>query len=65
MIKINNKFDFKQMVYIVGDSDHVAGVITSMTVNPEGTIVYGVSRNGEVCDCYDFELSTEIDPKSL
>lgn len=56
MIKINNKFDFKQEVYVRGDTDHIMGFVVMISMDAEGGIVYSISRNGEVTEHYDFEL---------
>lgn len=65
MIKIDNKFNFKEIVYIVTDPEQAQGIITGIHVDYEGTILYGVSRNGEEGDFYDFELSRDKDPLKL
>lgn len=56
MLRINNKFNLGDMVYILSDADQNEYQIIYILVTPIG-LIYGVSKGGEVVDCYEIELS--------
>lgn len=57
-MKIENKFNIGDHVYIITDIEQQLGVITSIMVT-QGDLVYFVSRDNITDRFYDFELSLE------
>jgi len=60
-IKINNKFNIKDIVYLVTDPDQRKWIITYITIHDNNSFLYGVSCGVETTDCYEFELSADKD----
>ncbi len=57
-MKIEPEFDFFQIVYKVTDEQQLQYMITSYTVIPNGSILYGVDDgNGKTLYMYAQELS--------
>lgn len=59
-MRIDNKFNIGDHVYIITDIEQQVGVITSIMVT-QGDLVYFVSRDNITDRFYDFELSLEKD----
>ena len=57
-MRIDNKFNIGDYVYIVTDLEQNVGVVTSIMIT-QGDIIYFVSRNNTTERFYDFELSSE------
>lgn len=57
-MQIDTKFNIGDFVYIITDEDNIRGIITALSVMPNG-ITYRVSRGVEESYHYDFELSEE------
>jgi hypothetical protein len=58
-MKINNKYNIEDRVYIITDPDQNLGMIDAITVFPNGLLSYSVSVGGESYDCYEINLSKE------
>lgn len=59
MMVINNKFDIKQIVYLVTDPDQLPRMITSMRILPNDLLVYVLSGEGGDTGAYEFEIQEE------
>jgi len=59
-MKIDNKFNIGQTVYLVTDIDQNEWMVTSITVSPNG-ILYNCSFGTINAGCYDIELSANKD----
>lgn len=57
-MRIDNKFNIGDHVYVVTDVEQQIGVIISIMVT-QGDLVYFVSRDNATDRFYDFELSSE------
>lgn len=57
-MKIDNKFNIGDHVYIVTDKEQDMGIISSIMIT-QGDIIYFVSRDNLVDRFYEFELSLE------
>jgi hypothetical protein len=61
MLKINNKFELNQEVYVKYEEDQPLVLIVSILITPNGLIYY-CSDGGEY---YDIELSADKDLTKL
>jgi hypothetical protein len=58
-MKIVNKFNIEDRVYLRTDPEQNQGVITSIIIRPSNLLLYEVSIGVETHNHYEFELSTE------
>jgi len=58
-LKIDNKFNIKDFVYVITDPDQNKGVVVAIIVHDEKCLTYKVSIGSETQEYYDFELSTD------
>lgn len=59
ILLIDNKFDFRDEVYVRTDPDQRKRIITRIEVWPSGAMMYGASLNETMAWFEDFELSRE------
>lgn len=57
-MKIDNKFNIGDYVYVITDKEQDVGIITSIMIS-QFELVYLVSRNSITDRFYDFELSSD------
>jgi hypothetical protein len=57
-MRIENKFNIGDHVYIITDTQQDLGIITSIMIT-QGDLIYFVSRDNAIDRFYDFELSLE------
>lgn len=60
-IRIDNKFNIKDFVYVVTDPEQHRGVVIAILVHDEKHLTYRVSIGTESQEYYDFELSADKD----
>ena len=58
-MNIENKFDIRQVVYHVVDSEQVAWIITGIIITENDTISYNVSNGTSSANFYEYELSSQ------
>jgi hypothetical protein len=59
MMVINNKYEIKQIVYLITDPDQYPRIITSIKVHDGGELLYETSCGKDSSNHYEFEISTE------
>jgi hypothetical protein len=57
MIVIDNKFDFRQHVFLKTDPDQLPRIVVSMQVCPNGDILYRLCCGPAESWHYEFEIS--------
>lgn len=60
MIKVNNKFEIEQRVYVVTDINQYPRIVTAITIRQTG-LLYEVACGIGTSEHYDFELSETSD----
>lgn len=60
-MKIDNKFEFEEEVYLKTDPDQRKRMIISMEVYPQGEMMYRLICNTTTSYHYAFEISRERD----
>ena len=58
MMMIENKYDFKQIVYLVTDDEQLPRMVTCIKIFPND-ILYGLSCGTIETSHYEFEISLE------
>lgn len=58
-MKIPNKYDHFDEVYLVSDADQFKRVVIEIKILPGGLLVYTLSCNGDFSEHYEAELSKE------
>lgn len=60
MIKVDNKFSLKQVVYLKTDEDQRPRIVTAIVIKPND-VLYELSCGPDASEHFDFEISTEKD----
>lgn len=60
-MRIDNKFNLKDVVYLKTDEQQKARIVTAITVKPNDLLIYEISCGADNSNHYDFEISAEID----
>ena len=55
-MKINNKFELRQVVYLKTDVDQSPRLVTSIRIDSTG-LIYQISCGTQTSDHFDFEIS--------
>ena len=58
-MKINNKYNHFDEVYLVADSDQNLRLVIEIKILPTNLLIYILSCNGEFSEHYEDELSKE------
>jgi hypothetical protein len=58
-MKIETKFDTKEMVYLIHDVEKLPRMITAITIKPNG-VSYELCCGTQATWHYDFEITREI-----
>lgn len=57
-MKIENKFNIEQKVYLITDPDQLVRIVTALKILPRG-VVYELSCGSTSSEHYDFEITEE------
>lgn len=60
-IKIKTDLEFGQSIYLKNDCEQLEHSLVSVIVLPGNAVKFRLSYQGDICEVYDFEASTEID----
>ena len=60
-MKLSNKYDLEEEVYLRTDPDQRVRLVTGITVRPGHLLVYELSCGEETSSHYEFEVSKEED----
>lgn len=61
MIKIDNKYDFGQIVYLKTDKEQKPRIVTRITIGPSMYLLYELSSEINTSPHYEMEISPDKD----
>lgn len=60
-IKVKTDLTWGQTMYLKDDPDQLEHSLVGVNLKPGDVVKFELSHQGEVCEVYDFEASTEKD----